>query len=129
MCYVSHVKQFHLHTGGRTDILFGSLDRHTHELWYKKNKEKLDQYRKKGWVLAIVYVYILLACSTLCLVCRIDDLLKFFYCIDCDVGCSYLYVIINFSVFLLPAQYMLHKYQCVITSIHRSVVHYILCKR
>ena len=51
-------------------------------------------------------VCVLLACSTLRLVCRIDDLLKFFYCIDCDVGCSYLYVIINFSVCLLPAQYI-----------------------
>ena len=62
MCYGSHVKQFHLHTGGRTDILLGSWDRHTHELWYNKNKEKLDQQRNKGWVLAVVY---LVACCTL----------------------------------------------------------------
>ena len=55
MCYGSHVKQFHLHTGGRTDILLGSWDRQTHELWYKKNKEKLDQQREKGWVLAVMY--------------------------------------------------------------------------
>ena len=55
MCYGSHVKQFHLHTGERTDILLGSWDRQTHELWYEKNKEKLDQQRKKGWVLAVVY--------------------------------------------------------------------------
>ena len=30
------------------------MDRHTHELWYEKNKEKLDQQRKKGCVLAVV---------------------------------------------------------------------------
>ena len=48
------VKQFHLHTGGQTDILLGSWDRQTHEVWYKKNKEKLDQQRKRGWVLVVM---------------------------------------------------------------------------
>ena len=54
MCYGSHVKQFHLQTGGRTDILLASWDRQTHEPWYTKNKEKLDQQRKKGFVLIVM---------------------------------------------------------------------------
>ena len=48
MCYGSHVKQFHSHAGGQTDILLGTWDVEAHKLWYKKNKRKLDQYRTKG---------------------------------------------------------------------------------
>ena len=52
------MKQFHVHAGGQTDILLGVWDRHIHELWYKKNKDKLDQQRKKGWAVAAVYLVV-----------------------------------------------------------------------
>ena len=58
MCYGRHVKQFHVHPGGQTDILLGVWDRHIHELWYKKNKDKLDQQRKKGWAFVAMYLLV-----------------------------------------------------------------------
>ena len=47
-------------TLGTDEILLGSWDRRIHELWYKKNKDRLDQQRKKGWVFADTYMLLII---------------------------------------------------------------------
>jgi endoplasmic reticulum lectin 1 len=47
VCYGKHVKQFHFDANGRTEVLLGTWNSHIHDLWYRKNKERLTKYRNK----------------------------------------------------------------------------------
>ena len=42
-----HIKQFHVDSNGRTDIILGAWDEKVHKAWYNKNKERLAKYKNK----------------------------------------------------------------------------------